>query len=123
MLVGKALPVDLVLGGAQHGGKLQAAVVFRGAADEFEFPARLAFHIKDARLARFHVDQPAQRVVVAVLFARQRIDGNLQRLGPGQTGVEQQRLALRRAVRFQLHFARGDHFAGVAHRNSAFWPA
>src|SRR5580658_1213567 len=45
--VGKALPVDLILGGPQHGGKLQTAVVLGGAADEFEFPARLAFDIKD----------------------------------------------------------------------------
>ena len=117
MLIGKTLPVYPVLRGAQHGGKLQTAVVFRGPADEFEFPARLAFDIKDARLARLHVDQPPQRVVVAVLFARQRIDGNLQSLRPGQARVEQERLALRRTVRFQLHFARCDRLPRIAHRN------
>ena len=55
-------------------------VVLHGAAQELELPARLAFQIKDARLARVHVHQPRHDVVLGVLFARQRVDGRLDGL-------------------------------------------
>ena len=45
-----ALAINFIFGGAQHGGDLHDAVVVLGAADELVFPARLAFHVKDAAL-------------------------------------------------------------------------
>ena len=40
-----ALPVNLILRGAQNGDQIDGAVVFDGAAKKLEFPARLAFEI------------------------------------------------------------------------------
>ncbi len=72
-----ALAIDFVFGGAQHGGDLHDPVVVFGAADEFVFPARLAFHIEDAALVRFDVDQARDGIVRAILLAGQRIDARI----------------------------------------------
>ena len=45
-------------------------IVFHGPAQEFELPARLAFHIENAGLPCVDVYQARQRVVALVLFAR-----------------------------------------------------
>ena len=45
-----ALAIDLVFAGAQHGHDLHRGVVLFCAADEFVFPAWLAFDIEDAAL-------------------------------------------------------------------------
>ena len=67
------------------------------------------------RLSRLDVDQARHRVVGAVLFARQRLDRELQRLGAGGAGVEQQRLGLDAAVRPERDLARGQDLVAVAH--------
>ena len=77
------LHVELVLGGADYRVQRDVLVVFHRAADEFEVPARLAFHVQNARLGVVHVEHARQRVVVLVLFLaakrRWRIAGSSRR--------------------------------------------
>ena len=89
-----ALPVNLVLGGAQNGDEIDGAVVFDGAAEELELPARLAFEIKDARLAGVDIHQPRDQIVLGAFLARQRIDGGFDGLHARGAGIEQECLAL-----------------------------
>ena len=87
-----ALPVDLVLRGAQHARQFDAdiGIVFDRAADELVLPNRFALYIEDAGLARFHVDHAGDLVIELVLFAAHGVDRDLQGLGTGRAAVEDQ---------------------------------
>ncbi len=89
-----ALAVNLVLGGAENGDQIDRSVVFDGAAEELELPARLAFEIKDAGLARIYVDQPRDQIVLGAFLARQRIDGRFDGLHARSAGIKEERFAL-----------------------------
>ena len=95
-------------------------IVVFGAADEFVFPARLAFHIKDAALVGFNVDQARDGVVRVICFAGKRIDRKLKRFGAGSPALKGSALGLNFAVGGESNFARGQNFVAVAHGQRGF---
>ena len=68
--------------------------------DEFVFPARLAFEIENARLGGRHIHQAHDPVVVDILLAGERFDGELKTARTGEPCIEHQRFSLRRRFRF-----------------------
>ncbi len=96
--IADALAIDLILTGAQHGDDLHRGIVVFGAANEFEFPARLAFDVEDAAL--FIADQQRARdgVVGEVLFAGERLHSEFDALCARGSGGKEQRFGLHAAV-------------------------
>ena len=57
-----ALPVQLVLRGAQQRDDMQRRIILHSAAQELIFPARLAFHVQNAARAAIHCSTRVRRL-------------------------------------------------------------
>ena len=96
--IADSLPVDLVLGGAQHGGYLHDLVVVLGPPYEFVLPSRLALDIENAPFVVGHAQQAGDCIVGEILFIRQRAEREMQTLDPSVSGAEKDRFHLGGAV-------------------------
>ena len=119
-----ALAIDFVFGGAQHGNDLRRPVVLLRAADEFVFPARLAFDVEDAALV---VDSTFTSRVTALL-ARFASPGsgsieNCSVFAPASPALKRSVSVLGFAVRRQMSIGcDGQNFVAVAHGQRGLLP-
>ena len=118
--VGLVEAQELVLRRADHARHLNVGKVVHSAADKLVIPARLAFEVEDVRLPLLHVDHAGQAVVVDIVFARDRLNADIQSFGARLAAAEYQRLGLHLAVGFQRDVLRREHLAAIAHREAGF---
>ena len=96
--IADALAVDFVFTGAQHGDDLHRWIVIFGTANEFVFPARLAFDIEDAALCIGDEQGTRDGIVGEVLFAGERLHSELNALCARGAGGEKQWFGLDASV-------------------------
>ena len=120
--VADALAINFVFGGAQHGSDLHDAVVILGAANEFVFPARLAFDVQHAAFARLDVHQARHRIIGLICFAGHGVDAKLQGFCARGARVEEQAFALDFVVRTKGDVVRGQNIRAVAHSQRRLAP-